>query len=174
MGLEADGTAWGALLLSSNGMDIVPTEDRLSWRAIGGVLDVYIMLGPTPLDVMDQYTQLVGRPAMQPHWSLGWHQCKYGYKSVWEVEEVVANYSAAKIPLEVMWTGGWVGGWVELWRAVRCPPTLQHGAPPAAPQTLITWTGGGTSPSTLSTIRWARCSGLWQSCTRADSAGCPS
>ncbi len=27
-----------------------------------------------------------------------------GYKSVWEVEEVVANYSAANIPLDTIWT----------------------------------------------------------------------
>lgn len=29
-----------------------------------------------PHAVMDQLTAVVGRPAMMPHWSLGWHQCK--------------------------------------------------------------------------------------------------
>ena len=41
---------------------------------------------------------------MPPYWALGWHQCRYGYSSIWEVEEVVANYSAANIPLDTMWT----------------------------------------------------------------------
>lgn len=36
----ADGTSWGALLFNSNGMDIVAREDRLSWRATGGVIDL--------------------------------------------------------------------------------------------------------------------------------------
>jgi hypothetical protein len=39
------------LLLSSNAMDIVPTEDRLSWRVTGGVLDFFLLAGPTPLAV---------------------------------------------------------------------------------------------------------------------------
>lgn len=29
---------------------------------------------------------------------------RYGYRSVWEVEAVVANYSAAGLPLEAIWT----------------------------------------------------------------------
>ncbi|PSC70424.1 alpha-xylosidase 1 [Micractinium conductrix] len=104
LALEEDGTAWGLLLLSSNGMEVVPAEDRLSWRVIGGELDLLILAGPSPLDVIDQLTAVVGRPAMMPRWALGWHQCKYGYTSIWEVEAVVANYSAAGLPLEAMWT----------------------------------------------------------------------
>ena len=38
--MPADGSSWGALLFNSNGMDIVATEDRVSWRAIGGVFDL--------------------------------------------------------------------------------------------------------------------------------------
>lgn len=46
----ADGSSWGVLFFSSNGMDVVPTEDRLSWRVIGGVIDlVGCFAGPLSL-----------------------------------------------------------------------------------------------------------------------------
>lgn len=46
-----------------------------------------------------QQTTLVGRPAMPPYWSLGYHNCRWGYSDIDEVADVVANYSSAGIPL---------------------------------------------------------------------------
>ncbi|KAK0624993.1 glycosyl hydrolases family 31-domain-containing protein [Bombardia bombarda] len=99
----------GVFLLNSNGMDIIINqteeagEQYLEYNTIGGVLDFYFLAGPEPAAVSKQYAEVVGLPALPPYWSLGFHQCKYGWPSVDYVAEVVANYSAAGIPLEVVW-----------------------------------------------------------------------
>jgi hypothetical protein len=43
-------------------------------RAIGGLVELYLFLGPTPEAVIRQYHDVIGAPAMQPYWALGAHQ----------------------------------------------------------------------------------------------------
>ncbi|NXC50571.1 MGA protein, partial [Penelope pileata] len=105
MALEEDGNAHGVLLLNSNGMDVTfqPTP-ALTYRTIGGILDFYIVLGPTPEAVVQQYTALVGRPVMPPYWALGFQLCRYGYESDAEIAQLVEDMKAAGIPYDVQYT----------------------------------------------------------------------
>jgi len=89
------------------GMDIkIDDSDGqfLEYNTIGGIIDLYFVSGPTPVEAAQQYSEVVGKSAMQAYWGLGFHQCRYGMRDVYEVAEVVANYSQANIPLETMWT----------------------------------------------------------------------
>jgi alpha-glucosidase len=112
----------GVFLLSSNGMDVVIHKDQsgqyLEYNVLGGVFDLYFMAGPSPIDVAKQYSEIAGLAVTVPYAGLGFHQCRWGYRDVYNVAEVVYNYSKAGIPLETMWTDiDYMDG-----RAVRLPP----------------------------------------------------
>ena len=93
----------GVLLMNSNGMDIKINDTAgqyLEYNTLGGVFDFYFFAGPSPVEVAQQISGAVGLPAMMSYWTFGFHQCRYGYRDVYNVAEVVYNYSQAGIPLE--------------------------------------------------------------------------
>eukprot|EP00118_Oscarella_pearsei_P007834 m.39311 g.39311 ORF g.39311 m.39311 type:complete len:667 (+) comp32704_c0_seq8:17-2017(+) len=104
LNVESDGKACGVLLLNSNAMDVIlqPTP-AITYRTIGGILDFYFFTGPSPDEVIQQYTEVIGRPYMPPYWGLGFHLCRWGYGSSNATAEVVANMKKARIPQDVQW-----------------------------------------------------------------------
>ncbi|KAK1330757.1 hypothetical protein QTO34_008695 [Cnephaeus nilssonii] len=85
-------------------MDVVlQPSPALSWRSTGGILDVYVFLGPEPKSVVQQYLEVIGRPFMPPYWALGFHLCRWGYPSTAVTRQVVENMTRAHFPLDVQW-----------------------------------------------------------------------
>uniref|UniRef100_A0A1B6F1T2 P-type domain-containing protein n=1 Tax=Cuerna arida TaxID=1464854 RepID=A0A1B6F1T2_9HEMI len=104
LAMERDGLSNGVLLHNSNAMDIIlQPAPAITYRAIGGILDFYFFLGPSPSDVVRQYTGLVGLPFMPPYWSLGFHLCRFGYNTLNNTKEVLNRTRAAGIPLDTQW-----------------------------------------------------------------------
>lgn len=97
------GKSHGVFFRNSNGMDVIVDERKITFKALAGPLDIFIFIGPSPVEVIQQYSALVGLPFMPPFWSLGFHQSRYGYSSIDEVEKVVASYQKCEIPLDTIW-----------------------------------------------------------------------
>ncbi|NSL51956.1 glycoside hydrolase family 31 protein [Calidifontibacillus erzurumensis] len=83
--------------------DLKSYEDCYSFSAEGGQLDYYVFAGPTPKDVIEQYTDLTGRMPLPPKWALGYHQSKYSYKSEQEVRELADTFIEKQIPIDAIY-----------------------------------------------------------------------
>lgn len=77
MNFEDDGKTYGVYLRNSAPVEVgVLPIPALVFRSVDGIFDFRILAGPTPKDVTEQYTSLVGLPEMPPFWALGYHLCR--------------------------------------------------------------------------------------------------
>ncbi|UIZ28042.1 hypothetical protein KXD40_004675 [Peronospora effusa] len=98
------GNAHGIFVLSSNAMEVVARSDALTYRLTGGILDVFVFSGPTPQNVIEQYTDIVGRPAMPPYWALGYHVGQHGETtSIDDAMRLVTQLRIAGVPMDAYW-----------------------------------------------------------------------
>ncbi|KAK7100863.1 probable maltase-glucoamylase 2 [Littorina saxatilis] len=101
---DSHGNTHGVFLLNSNAQEYALSPGpMLTWRTIGGVLDFYVFLGPSPENVVQQYTQMIGRPVMPPYWSLGFQLCRYGYDNLSNLQRAVTETRNYSIPHDVQY-----------------------------------------------------------------------
>ncbi|KAL1838138.1 hypothetical protein VTJ49DRAFT_2989 [Mycothermus thermophilus] len=94
----------GVFLRNTHAQEVLLRPKGITWRMLGGSIDLYFYGGPRALDVIQAYqTTTTGLPAMQQYWTLGFHQCRWGYGSWSELRAVVDRFERAGIPLETIW-----------------------------------------------------------------------
>jgi alpha-glucosidase len=94
----------GVYLRNAHGQEVLMRPENITWRTIGGSIDLYFFSGPSQPEVTKQYQDVVGYPARQQYFTFGFHQCRWGYANWSEVEDVVNTYTDFGIPLENIWT----------------------------------------------------------------------
>jgi len=77
--------------------------DILSFSAAGGEMNYYVLAGPSPRDVLTRYGSLVGTMNLPPLWGLGYHQCRYSYKTATRVREIRDGFQKNDIPLDAIY-----------------------------------------------------------------------
>jgi alpha-glucosidase len=97
-------TTHGVYWRTSAIQEVLVGQESLTWRSLSGILDLYFFSGPDPKDVIQQYVSQIGLPAFQPYWALGYHQCRWGYSTIEELEAVAENFKKFDIPLETLWS----------------------------------------------------------------------
>ena len=95
----------GVFLRNAHSHEILLHPEGITWRMLGGSIDLYFYTGPKAEDVIRSYQQsTVGLPAMQQYWTLGFQQSRWGYKSWKELQDVIDNFAKFDMPLETVWS----------------------------------------------------------------------
>ena len=107
MVIENNGMTFGVLIFNSNAQDykfdlFENNQSILTYRTIGGILDIIFFSGPTPEDVIKQYQSIIGYPYMPPYWALGFQLCRYGYDTLKNMKAAMQRTLDRNIPLDVM------------------------------------------------------------------------
>ena len=107
---ETNGTAdyisysHGVYNRNAHGQEILLRPTSITWRLLGGSIDLYVYAGPTQPDVTSAWQKsAIGLPALQQYFTFGFHQCRWGYANWSQLQEVVDNYERFGIPLENIW-----------------------------------------------------------------------
>jgi len=78
-------------------------RDGYSFGSEGGPLDFYILYGPEPKKVVENWAWLTGTTPLPPLWSLGYQQSRYSYYPEAEVRRIAARLRSERIPADVIW-----------------------------------------------------------------------
>lgn len=91
---------------SETWVDVVEQEQRPGKAAVftseSGVLDLFVLLGP-PKEALLRMAQVTGFPVLPPQFALGYHQCRWNYRTQAELLEVHADFDAHDMPVDVLW-----------------------------------------------------------------------
>jgi alpha-glucosidase len=94
----------GMYMRNAHGQEVLLRPSNITWRTLGGNIDLYFYAGPTQDKVTKSYQMsATGLPAMQQYFTFGYHQCRWGYTNWPELQDVVDSFSRFGIPLENIW-----------------------------------------------------------------------
>jgi alpha-glucosidase (family GH31 glycosyl hydrolase) len=104
---ERSGYYHVSYLRNTHPMDVIIDHDKLSmtYKIVGGIIDFTFFLGDknpeTPVKMYHTYLKGFTLP---PFWAMGFHQCRWGYKNLQMLKDVLKNYSENSLPLDTIWT----------------------------------------------------------------------
>ena len=75
----------GILFYNSNAQQVSikfveNSQSFITYKTVGGMLDIYFMLASSADEVIQNYNNLIGKPTLPPFWALGFHQSSEQYE----------------------------------------------------------------------------------------------
>jgi alpha 1,3-glucosidase len=73
------------------------------WISETGLIDVFILSGPSPKKLLQQLLYLTGYAPIPQQFATAYHQCRWNYKDEADVATVDAKFDEYNIPYDVLW-----------------------------------------------------------------------
>jgi len=83
--------------------DPPPSSVSSHWMSESGIIDAFLLTGPGPMEVFQQYATVTGTTPLPPMFALAYHQCRWNYNDEADVKAVHEGFDAHDIPMDVMW-----------------------------------------------------------------------
>ena len=77
-------------------------HDRMRWLSLGSSVEFHVHAANSPAELHASLRQTWLPPTAPPFWSFGFHQSRWGYRNGSEVSQLVDEFQARKIPLDVI------------------------------------------------------------------------
>lgn len=103
-------------LRNSNGMDILLNKTILNidnkyekvrtvtYKMVGGIIDLKFFIGDNSVEeLIKSYHTYIGGYTLQPFWSFGFHQSRYGFLNLSMINDTLYHYQQLGIPLDAIW-----------------------------------------------------------------------
>jgi alpha 1,3-glucosidase len=78
-------------------------EGRTRWMSESGIIDIFVLLGPSPIDVFRQYGKLTGNTPLPQTWAIASHQCRWNYNDEEDVRSIDDGFDKHDIPYDSLW-----------------------------------------------------------------------
>ncbi|KAF8661490.1 hypothetical protein AX16_001327 [Volvariella volvacea WC 439] len=91
---------------SETWIDVSHSSDdstQTHWISESGIMDIFLLPGPTPEAIFHQYAKLTGTSVLPAQWSLGYHQCRWNYVSSDDIRSVQKHFDEEDMPVDVFW-----------------------------------------------------------------------
>lgn len=78
-------------------------QQTIHLGAYDGTPDIYFIVGDSPRAVTRKLQRLCGRTPLPPLWSLGYQQCRWGYRDLADLESLDQKFDEFEIPCDGLW-----------------------------------------------------------------------
>lgn len=100
-------SAWYGVFVDNAGRSVfdvgLETASRVHISVDTGDLDLYLIGGPTPQDVVRRYCALTGTMALPPRWMLGYQQSRWSYAPAERVRQVARGFREHDFPCDAIY-----------------------------------------------------------------------